>query len=217
VAGKALRLSGMSVLLVVSIVFAGLVASALCAFGRDADLGFYSATSQVIPVFLIALVVELSFRLPGYSSAVARLGDLEAQVGAIRERARVLLAEIRQNRQGTENMGSENTGSENTGSETEGTLTERVENLERSARENLEKAEAHDEILTRQRSMLAGLSDQMRGLVVAFLVVAALGEGTSLYALGAKTSTTFLLTVTVASLAGIVLLFGAVVLMRYRV
>jgi hypothetical protein len=212
VAGKALRLSGMSVLLVVSIVFAGLVASALCAFGRDADLGFYSATSQVIPVFLIALVVELSFRLPGYSSAVARLGDLEAQVGAIRERARVLLAEIRQNRQGTENMGSENTGSE-----TEGTLTERVENLERSARENLEKAEAHDEILTRQRSMLAGLSDQMRGLVVAFLVVAALGEGTSLYALGAKTSTTFLLTVTVASLAGIVLLFGAVVLMRYRV
>jgi hypothetical protein len=30
----------------------------LCSFGRDADLGFYSAAAQVIPVFFIALPVK---------------------------------------------------------------------------------------------------------------------------------------------------------------
>jgi hypothetical protein len=156
--------------------------------GRGLDLSFYEAIAPLVPLLLLAIVLE---NMPVYHADVRGLWERTAALDedwqTRRQEAREAVAE-----------------------------SEDPEVLERAQRLD-DAMDVFIRSLSETRKDLRSLDRETRGYVLAFMVSAVAGEAAALYALAEQTSTTFLLMIVVGSLGFMVWMLGFFLMMRYRV
>jgi uncharacterized membrane protein len=196
--GQVVREGGVAV--VATVALSGLLAH-FGDFGASAGNEFYAAIVQVIPVFLVALLLEVAVQFPVSESTRPNVRQEKAELAnAIAQAARVRES-VSQDRQRAEAAG--------------GTFSRE---LEQAAQEYIAST---DEVVTSSRKILdtseqlVNLYGAIRAIVFSYVAAAVPGEAAALYALAAGESSTFLLSLSVLSLISMVLLFVVAFSRRY--
>jgi hypothetical protein len=178
------------------------LADRLTTFGREAELGFYGAAVQVIPIFLVALLLEVAVQFRGAESGIERHQKLRKDSGAKALAAQARKREVAEDIRKLEEAGGKLEGDLAVAATELLLASDRVVEVDASLQEL-------DESLSR-------LLIAMRSLVLGYVAAAVPGETAGLYALAAGKSTTFLLLTTALSMVSMVALFVWTFLQRYK-
>jgi hypothetical protein len=169
----------------------------LTTFGRSVDQEFYSAAAQVIPILLLALLVE----------AITVSGEFRANFARYEALRRNAAAEARKSRALVEDTKAKLAAIE---TPPEGLVVAYQGVIDWS-----EELIAVGEETARLEEDFAKTGRSIRRLLLGYVAAAVAGEAAALYALGAATSTTFLVLTAALSLVALVVMFARTLLPRF--
>jgi hypothetical protein len=140
----------------------------LTTFGRSTGQDFYVAVAQVIPIFLLALLVEASGQFGGFETEAREQGELEQQ----------LAKAARDARESIERVKADSRRLEQVGDKVEGELATTAEQLIRASEEVIANAEAVADI----SAGLSRVGGAVRRILLGYVAAAIPGEAAALYA-----------------------------------
>jgi len=196
-----LALAHEGIVAVVVTLLVAVVVGQLTTFGRSAGQDFYVAVAQVIPIFLLALLVEATGQFSGFERGAKQQRTL-AQASA---------RKAEEARESIERVKTDSRRLEERGGKVEGELAAARDELIRAA----EVVIANSDQVAAIGAELDLVSREVRRVLLGYVAAAIPGEAAALYALAAETSTTFLLMTTTVSLGAMVVLFVITVLRRF--
>jgi hypothetical protein len=170
-------------------------------FGRTAEGDFYAAVAGVIPIFLLALLVEATASFGGFESEAWDQRQLEQDALENARRAREDIERVKADHRRLEEIG--------------GSVDEEFATASEGMIKASEGVIAAAETVAIIGAGLSRIGGAVRRIILGYVVAAIPGEAAALYALAAGTSTTFLLMTAALSLVAMVVLFVMAVLRRF--